>query len=173
MLLSGYTRKIFRPECNPGFESVHCIARLNEDISAALPYLNAVLGGTQYFRDPPEVMFHHYGKILKVGAREIAVNALQDEQEADRILRWLTDEINRTWENREDITPCFTGKTKPELLEILRRLPGTNCTKCGQATCMVFAALVMEGGRGADACPELTAEKLETLETYLAGFSFE
>ncbi len=25
------------PECNPSFESVHCIARLNEDISAVLP----------------------------------------------------------------------------------------------------------------------------------------
>lgn len=47
MLLSGYTKEIFRPECNPGFDSVHCIARLNEDISAVLPYLNAVLGGIQ------------------------------------------------------------------------------------------------------------------------------
>lgn len=173
MLLSGYNRKIFRPECNPGFESVHCIARLNEDISAVLPYLNAVLGGMQYFRDPPEVMFHHYGKIIKVGSREIAVNALQDEQEADRILRWLADEINQTWENRENITPCVTGKTRPKLLEILRRLPGTNCGKCGQATCMVLAALVKEGGRGADGCPELGGENLEKLETYLAGFSFE
>ncbi|MBW2042895.1 MAG: hypothetical protein JRI76_12845 [Deltaproteobacteria bacterium] len=72
MLLTGYIKEIFRPECNPSFESVHCIARLNENIGAVLPYLNAVLGGTQYFADPPEVMFHHHGKIIKVGSREIA-----------------------------------------------------------------------------------------------------
>ena len=50
-------------------------------------YLNAVLGGTQYLLDPPEVMFHHHGRIIKVGSREIAINALKDEQEADRILK--------------------------------------------------------------------------------------
>ena len=115
MLLSGYTKKIFRPECNPSFQSVHCIARLNEEVGKVLPYLNAVLGGTQYFNDPPEVMFHHHGKIIKVGAREIAVNALKDEQEADLILKWLKTEINQAWENRAAITPCNTGKTKLKL----------------------------------------------------------
>jgi len=80
MLLSGYTKNIFRPECNASFESVHCVALLNEDVGDALPYLNAVLGGTQYLHDPPEVMFHHHGRIIKVGAREIAINALKDER---------------------------------------------------------------------------------------------
>ncbi len=58
MLLQSYTKDIFRPECNPSFESVHCVARLDQDISAALPYLNSELGGTQYFKDPPAVMLH-------------------------------------------------------------------------------------------------------------------
>ena len=49
MLLTGYVKQIFRPTCNPSFESVHCIARLNEDISEALPYLNAMLGGNGIF----------------------------------------------------------------------------------------------------------------------------
>ncbi|MFP4668618.1 MAG: hypothetical protein ACLFMN_07465, partial [Desulfobacterales bacterium] len=58
MLLQSCTKDIFLPECNPSFESVHCIARLDQDISAALPYLNAELAGIQYFKDPPAVMFH-------------------------------------------------------------------------------------------------------------------
>jgi len=173
MLLTGYTKEIFRPECNPSFESVHCIARLNEDIGDVLPYLNAVLGGTQYFADPPEVMFHHHGKIIKVGNREIAVNALKDEAEADRILEWLKNEINQAWENRETITPCYTGKKKPQVMEILRFLPKTNCKKCGQPTCMAFAALVAEGGCGPEACPELTPENRGKLTAYVADFDFE
>ena len=173
MLLSGYARSILRPECNPGFESVHCIARLDQDVGKALPYLNAVLGGTHYLSDPPEVMFHHHGRIIKVGAREIAINALRDEQEADRILEWLKTEINRAWENREDITPCYSGRSKPALLEILRLLPKTNCRQCGQPTCMAFAAQVMEGGRDAEHCPALTQPNREALAGYLAGFEFE
>jgi ArsR family metal-binding transcriptional regulator len=173
MLLTGHTKKYSRPECLPSSESLQCHAQLNEDISEALPYLNAVLGGDQYCSDPPEVMFHHSGKIIKVGAREIAVNALKDEEEADKILEWLKNEINRAWENRADITPCFIGKTKPKLMEILKLLPKTNCRKCGQPTCMVFASQVVEGGKGPEHCPEMTEINMEKLTTYLAGFKFE
>ena len=58
-------------------------------------------------------------------------------------------------------------------LQIQKLLPKTNCKKCGQPTCMVFAAQVMEGGRGIEACPDLTGENRETLSAYLAGFEFE
>ncbi len=173
MLLTGWTRDIFRPECNPSFTSVHCVARLNEDVGEALPYLNAVLGGTQYFADPPQVMFHHHGRIIKVGAREIAVNALADEAEADRVLAWLKNEINDAWEKRETITPRFTGRTLPLLLEILKLLPRTNCGKCHLPTCMAFAAQVREGGRGPESCPDLAAENRQKLGDYLSNFDLE
>ena len=173
MLLKSYAKQIFRPECNPAFESLHCIAQLNEDIGEALPYLNAELGGTQYFYDPPEVMFHHHGRIIKVGSKEIAINALKDGQEADRILEWLKTEINRVWENRDLITPSYTGKTRPKLMDILRLLPKSNCKKCGQPTCMVFAAQLMEGGRGADQCPDINGYNREKLIKYLERFDYE
>jgi ArsR family metal-binding transcriptional regulator len=174
MLLTGYVKRIFRPTCNPSFESVHCIAHLNEDISEALPYLNTLLGGTEYFHDPPEVMFHHYGKIIKVGAREIAINALDDEDEADRMLSWLKDQINEAWANRESIIPKYEGRRKPKLIEILKLLPRTNCKKCGRPTCMVFAAHVAEGGgRGPEHCPDLSDENREKLTAYLAGYDFD
>jgi len=173
MLLTGYTKKISRPESRHTALSLHCHARLNEDISEALPYLNALLGGDQYCSDPPEVMFHHSGKIIKVGAREIAVNALKDEEDADRILEWLKTEINQAWENRADITPCFKGKTKPKLIDILKLLPKTNCRKCGQPTCLVFAAQVVEGGRGPEHCQEMTEPNREKLTAYVAGFEFD
>ncbi|MBT8332357.1 MAG: hypothetical protein KJP06_08525, partial [Deltaproteobacteria bacterium] len=43
--LKRYKKVIFRPEQNPEFESLHCIAELVQDISAVLPYLNTHLGG--------------------------------------------------------------------------------------------------------------------------------
>jgi ArsR family metal-binding transcriptional regulator len=173
MLLTGYAKKISRPECMPNAESLHCHAQLNEDVSEVLPYLNAELNGDQYCSDPPEVMFHNYGKIIKVGAREIAVNALRDEEEAEKILEWLKEEINSTWENRADITPRFTGKAKPKLMEILKLLPKTNCKRCGRPTCMVFASHVVEGGRGPEHCPEMSESNRDKLSAYLSEFEFE
>ncbi|MFO7760460.1 MAG: (Fe-S)-binding protein [Desulfobia sp.] len=173
MLLKSYTKNIFRPECNPSFESVHCIARLNQDISAALPYLNAELGGTRYVKDPPAVMFHVHGKIIKVGATEIAINALKDEAEADKILQWLKNEVNRVWAEKDTITPSEESRAKPQVFEILKLLPKTNCKKCGLPTCMVFAAQAADGGRSAGDCPDIEPENRGKLGTYLSGFRFE
>ena len=173
MLLFGYTKKIFRPEWDFNFDSAHCLARLNEDVSEVLPYLNTVLGGEQYNNTPPEVVFHLRGKIIKVGAREIAINALKDAEEADRVLAWLKTEINQTWENRAVIIPSYTGKTKPKLIEILRLLPKTNCKKCGQSTCMVFASQVMDSMQSVDHCPELNDEYRSRLSNYLNEFILE
>jgi hypothetical protein len=55
MLLKTYRREIFRPECNPSFQSLHCIAHLDQDIEEVLPYLNSVLGGFEYLKNPPAV----------------------------------------------------------------------------------------------------------------------
>jgi len=53
MLLEGYTKEIFRSECNFSFQPLHCIAHLDQDVAEALPWLNAELGSFEYFRDPP------------------------------------------------------------------------------------------------------------------------
>lgn len=173
MILTGYTKQIGRPECNPNSESVYCIATLNEDVAEVLPYLNAALHGVEYFHDPPEVLFHLQGRRIKVGAREIAVSQLEDEEEADRVLEWWKDKINEVWEKRASIVPCYEGKVKPRLIDVLRLLPKTNCKKCGHPTCTVFASQVVEGKYGAEYCPELSAENREKLSVCLAGFHFD
>ncbi len=72
----------------------------------------------------------------------IAVNALKDEAEADKILQWLMQEINQAWDNREKIEPSYESLSKPLILEVLKPLPRTNCLQGGQPTCMVFAIFV-------------------------------
>ena len=173
MLLKTYTKEIFRPECNPSFQSLHCIAHLDEDIREALPYLNAVMGGFEYFKDPPAVTFRVQGKIITVHPREIAVNALKDEEEADKILAWLKREINEAWERRNEIEPSYRGAPKPKILEILKLLPKTNCRACGEPTCMVFAAKVAEGVKGPDNCPPLTGKNKMMFEKYMGQFRLE
>lgn len=173
MLLEKYDLEIFNSECNPSAMAVHCHAHLEQDVSPALPYLNSTLGGFEYIQDPPSVTFKVYGKLITVHGRKIAVNALKDESEARKIVDWLCREINNAWENRKHIKPIYTGMPRPQLIEILKRLPKTNCKQCGLPTCMVFAAQTVEGVRGPEDCPELTDEKRIELSDYLAGFRFD
>jgi ArsR family metal-binding transcriptional regulator len=173
MLLVSYKKEIFRPECNPNFQSLHCIAQLDQNITEALPYLNATLGGFEYLKDPPAVTFRVHGKIITVHPKKIAVNALRDEEEADKILEWLKREINDAWEKRDVIKPKYEGLPKPKLLEILKLLPKNNCHECGQPTCMVFAALAAQGVMNAGDCPALTEDKKGLLKSYLSRFEFD
>lgn len=173
MLLKGYRKEIFRPECNNSFQSLHCIARLDEDIGDALPYLNAALEGDAYIREPPSVTFKVHGKLITVHARKIAINALRDEEEAGNVLEWLREAINDAWRNRAAITPKFTGKAKPQILEIYKLLPRTNCRECGQPTCMMFSLLAAEGAKDAEDCPRLPAEHSLVLQSCLAKFKFD
>ncbi len=117
-------------------------------------------------------MLQHYGKIIKVGAREIALNALEDEEEADRILMWLKDQINEAWANQESIIPKYEGRRRPRLIDILRLLPRTNCKKCGRPTCTVFAAQMAEGGVGPEQCIDIPDDDREELTAYLGGYDF-
>jgi hypothetical protein len=119
-LLVSWSREVFRPKCNPGFQSLHCMARLDQDVSAVLPYLNADLGGDQYVEDPPAVTFQVHGKLITVYGREIAVNALSGEEEADKILAWLRGEINRVWRARQDIEPSYVSRSRPQVFPLLQ-----------------------------------------------------
>ena len=173
MLLKSYKTEIFRPEMNPEFESLHCIAHLDQDISAALPYLNAVLGGFEYIEEPPALILKSRGRLITLHARKIAINAIQDDREAAKILKWLTTEINMAWEKRREIRPSFRGLPKPNIPEILKWLPKTNCRQCNEPTCLVFATRLAESVKSPADCPELSVDGQLRLEKYMSGFQFE
>lgn len=173
MLLVSYQKDIFRAECNPSFESVHCIAHLDQNVSEALPYLNAELGGFEYFKDPPAVTFKSRGRLITVHGDRIAINALKDEAEADKILEWLKNEINSIWARRDEIEPRYEGSPRPAVLDILKLLPMTNCKQCGEPTCMVFAARLAEGVKAVDDCPDIDPVKARKLEQYMGNYHFD
>ena len=173
MLLNTYRLEIFNNECMPGAVSVQCFAHLDQDVSLALPYLNAVLGGFEYIKEPPSVTFRVQGKLITVYGRKIAVNTLKDKNEAQKIVEWIIREINDAWEKRDEIEPCYEGMPKPKVIEILKLLPKTNCKECGSPTCMVFATLVAEGAKDASDCPQLGMENKSSLSAYMKSFQLD
>ncbi len=173
MLLKNYKKEIFKAECNPEFQSVHLKAYLKENVEQVLPYLNTALGGFAYYNNPPAVTFKNNGRLITVQGNEIAINALKDIEEANKVIRWLVNEINETWENRDSINPSIVGAVKPNIIDILKYLPKTNCKKCKLPTCMVFATRVAEGIYSSDDCPALSSEIKVKFDEYLSRFSFD
>ncbi|MGC1403814.1 MAG: (Fe-S)-binding protein [Thermodesulfobacteriota bacterium] len=173
MLLETYRLEIFNSRCNPGAMAVHCFAHLDQDVSEALPYLNAVLGGFNYVKDPPSVTFKTQGKLITVHGNKIAINALKDEAEAGKIVEWLKREINEAWDKRDEIEPSHDSLPRPQVFEVLKMLPKTNCRECGEPTCMVFAVAVTEGVKGAEDCPPMSNESREKLRDYLKRFHLD
>jgi ArsR family metal-binding transcriptional regulator len=173
MLLTGYALEIFRSKCNAGARTLHCFAHLHDDVGAVLPYLNTVLGGFSYIREPPALTLKSSGKLITIHPRKIVVNALQDEVQAEKIVAWLQREINSAWENRANIEPSEDGAKQPIVMEVLKLLPKTNCKKCGEPTCMVFAVRVIEGVKDHTNCPALEGDKKDALAGYLCQYRFD
>jgi ArsR family metal-binding transcriptional regulator len=55
-----------------------------------------------YTREPPSLTLKNSSKLSTIHAHNIAVNALQDEEQAEKIVAWLLREITSAWENREN-----------------------------------------------------------------------
>lgn len=167
MLLEEYRLQVFRSKCHPSEDVLHGHAHLGADISKALPYLNAELGGDTYCVDPPSLTFRWHGKLVTLHSRLIALNALRDEKEAHDIIRVLMQEINSVWDRRDAVTPSYETPKPPQVMEILRHLPKTNCGDCGRPTCMVFAIHVAQGIQDMSECNDLSGENRRLIEDYM------
>jgi ArsR family metal-binding transcriptional regulator len=159
MLVKNYQLEFRRPP-NPEATHLRGFVCLDGDIEELLPYLNTVLRGHLYVRQPPSLTIKYRAKLISFHPREIAIN----------ILAWLTGVINDTWKRRETIAPSYEVAPRPSILEILKLLPRTNCQACGQPTCLVLATRVSAGEAAPEACPLLEAEALGLLENYLKQF---
>ncbi len=173
MLLKKYTLEIFKSKCQSEAKGVHCFAHLEQDVSKALPYLNAALGGFEYLSNPPAVTFKSQGKLITVHGQKIAINALKSEVEAQIIVKWLKKEINAAWEKKDEIKPCYTGLPRPGIINILRLLPKTNCRECSEPTCLVFATKIAEGAKGPEDCPPMGNKEKEKLTDYMRPFNLD
>ena len=166
MLIKEYTKSFVRPP-NPNAQHLRCFAALDVDVSYVLPYLNTVLKAYDYSADPPTLTLKLPGKLVTIHPREIAINIVTDEAEAEEILAWLKQAINDTWARRGEIEPNYEVAPRPRVLDLLRLLPRSNCGKCGAPTCMVFAVELGKGEKAPEQCPALSQGDQEKIREYL------
>jgi ArsR family metal-binding transcriptional regulator len=168
MLIEKYDLEVFTPPCEPGAERYAARARLTTDISEVLPYLNATLRGAIYHPAANALTWKKGGHNIVFHAYEVATSNAEDREGAEKELKGLIDLVNRTWERRAEITPDTTTRQRPTPMAIYKLLPNTNCKRCGEPTCYLFALKLAVSQKKLGDCPLLVerqyAEKLAALE---------
>lgn len=168
MLIEKYDLEVFTPPCEPGAERFSAVARLVVDISEVLPYLNATLRGAVYIPSAPALKWTKAGHNVVFHPYQIAVSNVADREAAVQEVEGLIRLVNRTWERREEITPDYEEHRRPTPLVVYRLLPGTNCRRCGEATCFTFAVKLAAGQVRPEDCPPILepqyAERLAQLQ---------
>ena len=136
------------------------IARLDVNIGAALPYLNAALSRGIYLPESPALSWRHEGRNIGFWPDHIAVDHLLSRDQARVIVDELVDLVNRVWEKRAELQPDTTTHRRLQPLELYQLLPRTNCRECGEATCFNFALKLAAAQRDLAQCTPLFAEVL-------------
>jgi ArsR family metal-binding transcriptional regulator len=143
------------PPCKPGAPTWNARASLDRSIDAVLPYLNAKLKGADYDHSAKILIWKTQGLSFAFRSREIKAAPARDRKEAENLINRAIALANDTWHERERIQPLYEGRVKPNLMQIYRLLPRTNCGECGCSTCMAFAAQLLDENTNLDCCPEL------------------
>jgi ArsR family metal-binding transcriptional regulator len=130
-------------------------ARFDEDISSVFPYLNAILNAAIYNHSAKTLTLRKMGRLITLHARSIAASKIDNLQDAQDTIVWLVSLINECHQKRSTITPCFDRRDRLNVIDVVRLLPGTHCKKCGEQTCLSFAALLTAEKASIAACRDL------------------
>jgi ArsR family metal-binding transcriptional regulator len=168
MLIEHYDLKVFTPPCDPGAERFSAFAELAVDISEVLPYLNSTLRGAIYHRSANALTWKKSGHAIAFHTSQIATSNVEDYDAAVSEIDSLIELVNRTWEQRAEITPDYETHQRAPLIVVYRLLPQTNCKQCGEPTCYSFAIKLVASQQKLAACALLFepphAEKLAALQ---------
>jgi ArsR family metal-binding transcriptional regulator len=138
--------------CVSDDEKLRITAHFGGDASQALPYLNALMPQAAYMASAPVLSYMDGHRMIAISPHRITVAKADDIVDAWATLEKLRRLVNDVWSRRGEIAPSSAMRRRPSALEILRRLPGTNCRACGEQSCTGFAWAVWRGDADVRAC---------------------
>ena len=117
-------------------------SEVSDEIHQIFPYLNAVLKGCIYNHPANTLTIRKDQKLITLHVLHITLAKIEDEKEGEEILKWLKNLINETYDKRDQIEPNYSMAAELKALDLFKLLPGTNCRKCGEPTCLAFAVKI-------------------------------
>ncbi len=148
------------------------IGKPSVSLAAVIPYLATLPGIIGYNPETLTLTFRRQPGFMTLFPDKVTITQIKDAEEGLGLFSALTDAINAVWDQRAELIAIQTAKRAPHWLDIWRMLPQTNCKQCGEATCMAFAAGLVQQKRELAECLPLQAdqafaERQATLEAML------
>ena len=162
MLVRGYSDFFLKTDGAPprtcfGAEERMCAHfRLDDDISSLFPLINRVAEAAAYLEKPLFIRFILEGFLVGLYPRHGVAAPFASHEQAQEFLEQLLVFLNDIHRRRDAIAPNHKRWKPAAVLDIFRLLPGTNCRKCGFATCLAFAAALSQQKTPPDSCPALS-----------------
>lgn len=160
MLLRSYKITRILP-CMADPEKIRVIAEVTGEIHEVFPYLNATLRGCIYNHPALTLTIKKDQKLITLHAYHITLAKVEDEQEAEELLKWLQSLINETYEKRDQVQPNYSKGAELKALDIYRLLPGTNCRQCGEPACLAFSVKLVAQETEITKCNPLFSERYQ------------
>ena len=127
-------------------------------LDEVIPYLATLPGIIAYNPETLTLTFRRQPGFLTLYPDKVYITQIRDVEVGLQVLAALKDAINATWEKREELVAMTAARHAPRWLDILTLLPQTNCKQCGEATCMAFAAALLQQNRLLGECLILTSD---------------
>jgi len=117
-----------------------------------------LIRGGAYRFDVPVFAFEEDHRLLAVSSERMVICRADDLLDAWIMLRSLVDLVISAWDLRSRIEPEKQRRQGIGAMEIFKRLPSTDCGRCGKQNCMEFATGLFTGKFRIDQCPSLMEE---------------
>lgn len=136
-------------------QKIRLKARLSDDITEIMPYLNATVKAAIYNHEASNLTLSREFRLITLYPREITMIKALNTTDAWQVIDWLQELINDTYARRGEIEPDYRRKRRPHPLQLYSWLPRLNCKKCGELHCLAFAALLFSGQQELKNCKPL------------------
>jgi ArsR family metal-binding transcriptional regulator len=158
MFINGYSSlKLRIPDCHSDSDLWAAEVILNASNMADLfPYINAQNNQAKYFENPHYIQFVFEEKRCALYEDKLIIAPFKDRESTIDFIDKLIEYLNDLHEIRSTIQPKHDKYSTIPVLEILKKLPRTNCKKCGFESCTAFAAFVSKRENEILECPDLS-----------------
>ncbi|SDL29142.1 (Fe-S)-binding protein [Halarsenatibacter silvermanii] len=152
-------------------DKIRLKADLGSNIGDIFPFVNAEIERANYNPGLPSLSLQKEFRTITLYEEKMTMIKAENSTDAMQVIEWLKDIINDIYARKDEIEPDHTASDPPRPLEIFKLLPKTNCSKCGELTCLAFAVQLLEYEQDLENCPKLKekdyADARETLKAML------
>jgi ArsR family metal-binding transcriptional regulator len=134
------------------------IGQPSRSLAEVIPYLATLPGVIAYNPETLTLTFRRPRGFMTLYPEKVYITQVKDSDEGLELFTALVEAVNATWEHRAELVAVTAARRAPRWLDIWTLLPQTNCKQCGEATCMAFAAALLQQTRALTECLPLASD---------------